>query len=100
MFQQTWDYPGGIKSPTKPSDGEMHIIWDSLGYPKFIHQWNDANGLWMDVTHTAPCPPSNTVELDLVQEFDRLVEEGNKCECGSSAVGSSIHSSWCRKHTN
>lgn len=104
--QQQYSYPGGITSPIKPQDKEIHITWDPSGSPKFIHQWDDALGFWNDITPKSPGPGCyggaliakhpqavEFVPLELTIQDIKPVE----CECGSgnNRLGQG-HSDWCK----
>ena len=93
---QLWFYPDGSPSTVEPSDGQVFFIWGvNKADPKECWQWDSKGQQWLDVTAISVGP-----DLDLVEEFDRMVELGRKskkCECGSESVGSSRHSSYCPK---
>src|SRR5271168_3115623 len=91
-----WYYPDGTASVSEPSDGQFFYVWEEFSqYPKPLWQWNKSKSKWVICTPT----PMGT-DFDLVEEFERMVQEGSKqkkCECGSESVGSNIHSKWCQK---
>ena len=93
---QLWFYPDGSHSTVEPSDGQVFFVWDTNKvHPKECWQYDKKMAAWLDVT--ANTGPS---DLDLVKEFERMIELGKqskKCECGSESVGSSVHSSYCPK---
>lgn len=91
---QTYAYPDGTQSTSPPSDGQVFIEWDHNKKPKRTWQYDDLLKQWFDIHNL-----SSEAEFDLVKEFERLIGEGHKCECGSDKVGSPKHSTWCPKHT-
>lgn len=95
----TYCYPDGTVSVTEPADNQIFYIWDvNATYPREVWQWSTKRKQWLKLTPQYGSQ-NKLVEddLNLVQEFERLVKESVKCECGSEAVGSSQHSSWCQK---
>ena len=100
-------YPDGTPSLTEPTDGTVFFIWPQShvgnGHPIAVYRWNSQNQSWLDVTFSNGRSAHSfiAVEMDdsfnLAEEFERMVREGKKCECGAEAVGSNRHSSWCQK---
>jgi hypothetical protein len=89
-----WSYPDGTVSSVEPANTQMFFLWGvNKHHPDSCWQWNSKTQQWIDVT-AATGPNDN---LDLVKEFERMVAEPKKCECGSESVGSSKHSTWCQK---
>ena len=99
-YQPTYIYPDGTYKTSKPIDGEVFIIWDKNMDPEsqWIYYASDAQ--WHNMTNKVPGKTGSEAfgkELDLVQEFERLVAQNKPvvCECGAHATGSNKHSSWC-----
>lgn len=93
-------YPDGMVSVGEPTEGQVFFLWGTNAiHPKEVWQWDSKQKQWLDVTASSGLFLINEENdsFNLVEEFERMVKEGNKCECGSEAVGSNRHSSWCKK---
>lgn len=125
MFPTGYLYPDGTRSSRKPKDGEVFYITKN-GSVESTWQWDDMLMQWFNVssgkatkantaTHVVPTgvfvDPNPVGDPDLLKkQFDEamnnikdafktpIVWDRPKCECGSDAVGSPRHSSWCCKY--
>jgi hypothetical protein len=98
-------YPDGTKASRKPRDGEKFYITKN-GVVESTWQWDDVMDKWVNISsgkptkaNTASYPPSIKYTfagtgLDIAIKDPKTA----KCECGSEAVGSPRHSSWCCKY--
>lgn len=100
IVQPEYVYPGGIKSPYRPKDGDRHITWSSSGLPAAIHMWDDNCSQWVLVPVGAASPVKVVADysVDFIGERRSAVLYSSPCECGSDKVGSLRHSDWCPKH--
>lgn len=92
---QSWHMPDGTKTLNRPPDGTIVSQYDSKGgYTTW--QWDDHFEQWFNVSSGKPTA-HNTRTFPV--GFELTLKEF-ECECGSEAVGSSKHSSWCKKFDN
>lgn len=116
MRVTTYIYPDGTKSIRKPRDGETYQAWDPSINDARVWQWDGYKNQWFDITKkqapgsvTITLPPApvmtgknlkitlNGVELKFEGDCSYNIDAEYKCECGSESVGSSKHSTWCKK---
>lgn len=86
-------WPDGTKGH-EPKDGFTYWLGADLWtYDGFKGQWFRVN----TVNMTSSIDQID-VKLDFAQElYDTISPAFDKCECGSEAVGSDVHSNYCPK---
>lgn len=100
-----WTMPDGTKTVHRPKDGAVVLNTDPNTGLDIYWQWDDFKESWFNVT-TGPTTNHNTATFivppyqkdgyHLDNDFE--IKKTPKCECGSDAVGSPRHSSWCQKY--
>lgn len=100
-----WVMPDGTKTVHRPKDGVVVLNTDPNTGLDVYWQWDDCSVSWFNVT-TGPTTNHNTATFivppyqkdgyHLDNDFE--IKKTPKCECGSDAVGSPRHSSWCQKY--
>lgn len=102
--------PDGTYRSMRPAHRERFQIPHPWSPSPIIYEWDDSKDLWVDVTiytHANPAPVGTqgltgtySYQVDLVKEFDKLIDESKEkaCECGKDKHGFASHSDWCPKH--
>lgn len=91
----TYTMPDGTRSFSKPKDGAKFTTQDGTmwTYDGLYEKWMKYANIDMSSAY---------VGVDLAHpDFEQDMELARKqvCECGAEKVKSSMHSSWCPKHT-
>jgi hypothetical protein len=99
----TYVYPDGTKSTTRPTDGQVFIVWDNATQKsQSTWQWDDYMGQWFNASTGQPnkhntatfVVPPPAISDEEAEQLMKALEVGNtvkgpltiyvpKCECGA-----------------
>ena len=94
---RSYTMPDGTKGYRRPSDGEIFNLTKN-GVVESTWQWDDLHEKWYNISSGKP-NDTNTATFPPIWDKD-FNTSLKKCECGSEAVGSPKHSSWCQLYDN
>jgi hypothetical protein len=103
MFPQGYLYPDGTRSSRKPKDGEIFQLTKN-GSVESTWQYDDLLSQWFNISSGKPTKANTATHVvpEIKYTFAGtgldISWDKPKCECGSEAVGSPRHSSWCCKY--
>lgn len=99
---QVWLFPDGTKSTTKPKDGQTCSNTDPMTGNFIEWVWDDVKQQWFVKNPLNPIYTYKVVYNPKIEFHDVKITIGDlpevKCDCGSHAVGSPRHSTWCKKY--
>lgn len=91
----TYTMPDGTRSFNRPRDGHVFHNKDGSSW-----MWDNVYEKWVrikDIAYNGKVTYYDEAHPDFEQDMELARKQ--VCECGAEKVKSSMHSSWCPKHT-